>query len=330
MKGRANLELDRPRSIWEMLTAAFQLYWRIPVLFLVLAAIVVVPYELIVLAITGAGPFAQGHLGFIASKGLLALDSFLITPLISAFHVRAVREVGDGGRPGLASTVRQSLPRLPVVAVAAGISGIAIVLGDIAFAIPGLFLAAIWPVVAQAAALERVSWIGALRRSTELTRGYRWHALGLVICAGLIPGVPLIPITLIFGHKTTTAASFLAGTAFQVLARSFEALVTALLYFDLTARPRGGAPHIGVPEWDPNVPVSEAPSGIGDPLAPNGYTDQSRPRGWYIDPSQPKRMRYWAAGYKPVWSQRTTKTPRQTLVEWEELNARREEAAEKA
>ncbi len=40
------------------------LYRRFPILFLAFAAIVVVPYELIVLAITGAGPLAQGHLGF--------------------------------------------------------------------------------------------------------------------------------------------------------------------------------------------------------------------------------------------------------------------------
>jgi hypothetical protein len=136
MGGRTNLDLDRPRSIGEMLTGALRLYWRFPMLFLAFAAIVVVPYELIVLAFTGAGPFAQGHLGFLGSKGLLIADSFIVTPLISALHVHAVREIGDGRRPTFGATFRQSLPRLPVVAIAAGISGMAIGLGGLAFAIP--------------------------------------------------------------------------------------------------------------------------------------------------------------------------------------------------
>jgi hypothetical protein len=36
-------------------------------------------------------------------------------------------------------------------------------------------------------------------------------------------------------------------------------------------------------------------------------------------------MRYWAAGSKPVWSQRTAKTPGQTLAAWHELGERRED-----
>jgi hypothetical protein len=323
--GQSKLVLDHPRSVWKLLATTFELYRRVPVFFLVLAAIIVVPYEVIVLAVTGNGPFAQGHMAFVPRQLLLAIDSFLVTPLISALHVRAVREVGDGGQPRLLPTLRRSLPTLPVVVVAAGVSSVAITIGTFALAVPGLILWAIWAVVAQTAALERGSWIEALRRSADLTRGHRWHALGLVFVAALIAGVPWLPLVFAFGHTTTTGASFLAGTALQVLLRSFEALITALLYFDLKARPRGGAHHIGVPEWDPNVPVSEAPSGTGDPLTPDAYTDADRPRGWYIDLESPRRMRYWAAGDKPAWSQRTAKMPKQTLVEWEELNARREE-----
>src|ERR1700710_1017651 len=99
MGGRTNLDLDRPRSVGEMLTGAFALYQRVPILFLAFAAIVVVPYQLIVLAITGTGPFTPSHLGFFGSKGLLLANSFIVVPLISALHVQAVREVGEGGRP---------------------------------------------------------------------------------------------------------------------------------------------------------------------------------------------------------------------------------------
>lgn len=320
MSGRTNLDLDRPRSIGEMLSAALGLYWRFPLLFLAFAAIVVVPYELIVLAIAGIGPFTQGHLGFFGSKAFLLANSFIVTPLISALHVQAVREAGEGGNPTFVATFRKSLPRLPVVAVAAGISGVAIGLGGLAFVIPGLFLVAIWPVVAQAAALEGGGPIDALRRSFVLTRGNRWHALGLVICAGLVAGVAEIPFFFAFRHSSTTAGTFVGGTALEVILRSFEALVTALLYFDLVARSRGML--MAPPEMANAAPRASA---TGNPLDPNSWSDEDRPPGWYVDPNSPWVMRYWAADGTPAWSKRSTKTPKQVQADWEAFRRKSEE-----
>jgi hypothetical protein len=324
MNGPRDLDLDRPRSVGEMLTGAFALYRRVPILFLAFAAIVVVPYELIVLAATGAGPLAQGHLGFLGSKGLLIVDSFIVTPLISALHVHAVREVGAGRRPTFGATFRQSLPRLPVVAVAAGISGVAIGLGTLAFAIPGLLLLAIWPVVAQAAALESGGPIDALRRSFNLTRGYRWHAFWLIFLAGMIAAVPGILLFFPFRHSATTAGTFIAGTALQIVVRSFEALATGLLYFDLVARERIEPlgmmiPHMVGPEAASAAGTSEPPT--GHPADPENWSDHDRPAGWYIDPTAPRRMYYWAtsAPGTGAWGDHPAKTPRQTLAEWERI-----------
>jgi hypothetical protein len=323
MRGRRGLDLDRPHSIGEMLTAALALYWRVPILFLAFAAIVVVPYELIVLAITGAGPFAQGHLGFFGSNGLLIADSFIVTPLISALHVHAVREVGDGGRPTFIATVRASLPRLPVVAVAAGISGVAVGLGSLAFVVPGLILGAIFAVVAQAAALERGNPIDALRRSFTLTRGYRWHAFGLLFSAGLIAFIPGLPFSVAFRHSTTTAGTFIAGTAVQIVVRSFEALAAALLYFDLVTRERVEPLGLATP---PLVGPEAAAAGAlvpptGHPADPGRWSDDDRPAGWYIEPASPSRMRHWATDGPGTgaWGDHPTKTPRKTLAEWERL-----------
>jgi hypothetical protein len=329
--GRTNLDLDRPRSIGEMLTEAFGLYWRLPILFLAFAAIVVVPYELIVLAITGATPFAQGHLAFLPARGLAVADSFLVTPLISALHVQAIREVGDGGRPTFGATFRKSLPRLPVVAVAAGVSGILISLGSLAFVIPGFLLALIWPVVAQAAALEGGGPIDGLRRSFDLTRGHRVHGFGLIFFAGLIAGVPSTILFEIFRHSDATTGSFLAGTAVQVVVRSFEALATGLLYFDLVARERVGAPT--PPNFRRPAPAMTAATIVparptGHPADAASWSDDDRPAGWYVNPDAPKRMRYWATnGPKTgVWTGHSTKTPGPVHHEWENLRMDAEES----
>jgi hypothetical protein len=184
-----------------------------------------------------------------------------------------------------------------MVAVATGISWVGITIGSLLI-IPGVLLLARWAVVAQTAALERGGWIDPFRRSAVLTEGERWHAFWVIAVAGAITFAPWLVLRGALGHTTTTVSSFAAGTALQVVMRSFEALVAALLYFDLKGR------H-SIEEVEP---------------ARTAPTEDGRAPGWYIDPLQPTRMRYWATeGDEPGWSRRTAKTPKLLLREWQEL-----------
>jgi hypothetical protein len=214
--------------------------------------------------------------------------------LVSAFHVHAVRKVGDGGRPRLIPTVRQSMSTLAAVILATGISWVAITIGFFALVVPGMLLLARWAVVAQTAALEDGGWTDALRRSARLTEDERWHAFGLIFFAGVIGVVPSLGLSAVFGHRTTTVASFAAGTALQCVVRSFTALATALLYFDLKGRARDLAENLA-----------------GQASATPAQAKGERPAGWYIDPSHPTRMRYWADDGSD-WSTHTAKTRKRT------------------
>lgn len=302
MDGQATIDLERPRSIPRLLGATVELYIRVPILFLALAAVVVVPYALLILLVTGNGPLTAGSHGLVITAVITLADSFLVTPLISALHVQAVREVGDGGRPRIISTFRRSISTLPVVALATGLSWIGILLGTIALIVPGLMLWARWAVVAQTASLDGGGWTDALRRSADLTDGYRRHAIGLIALLGVISFIPTLALGAAFGHETTTVASFTSYTALQIVLRSFEALATAVLYFDLKSRARA---------------VATAPA---EPVATATAVDDRVP-GWYIDPSNPRRMRYWAADGKPGWSKRTARTPKTMLREWQHQHA---------
>ena len=77
-------------------TPPLGLYRRYPRLFLLLASGVIVPYEVIVLATTDTGSFARGSLSFGVGSLLMLIELALIGPLVSALHVHAVREVGEG------------------------------------------------------------------------------------------------------------------------------------------------------------------------------------------------------------------------------------------
>src|SRR3954468_16203236 len=133
-----------PRPARRLVAGAFELYRRYPLLFLVLAAGVIVPYQLIVLAITGTGPFSRGSLSTGASLLVVLIDWVLIGPLISALHVHAVSEAREGRDPRLAAVARQGLLVLPVVVAASIIAGLGIGLGFLAFVVPGVILMLRW------------------------------------------------------------------------------------------------------------------------------------------------------------------------------------------
>jgi hypothetical protein len=326
MEGQAINEIERPRSATELVRVTFDIFLRFPFLFLLLAGAVVVPYEVIVLVATGTGPFNGSGLSVGTSLLLNAVELFLISPLVSALHVHGMLDLRDGKQPRLGGIAARALPALPVVSAAVIVSILGTAVGFLAFIVPGVLLFLRWSVVAQAAALEGKGWTDALSRSTELTRGHYLHILGTIILAGLVTALPGYLLTLAFNHSATTAASFVAGTAFQVLARSFSALATALLFFDLTARLRLHGIPVTIVAPGPGAEPTASTRTVeptGHPLDPDSYTDEDRPPGWYIDPSAPHLMRYWAADGKPGWSKRTTKTPKQTLAEWEEFSGRR-------
>jgi hypothetical protein len=314
MDGQADLELERPRGVGELLGTTFDLYWRYPLLFLTLAAAVLVPYELIVLAATGTGPLDRGSLGFAVSTSLDLLDLALVTSLISALHVHAVADVRAGRPPKLAAVAGRGLAALPVVSVVVVLSYLGVIVGLVALIVPGVLLLLRWAVAAQAAAIEDGNWKNALRRSGELTKSNYGHVLGLFLLVLLITAVPSFAISRAFHDSDSTVTSFLANLALEIVVRSFTALATGLLYFDLRAR------FASAPASATGDAVEQSPQS----LDPGVYTDEERPPGWYVDPEAPWRMRYWGSEGGTGWSRRTTKTPKQVLANWRDLRWQRE------
>jgi hypothetical protein len=307
-----------PRSAPRLLAAAFELYRRYPVLFLVLAAGVIVPYELIVLAATGTGAFSRSSLSFGTEQLLELADLALVGPLVSALHVHAVAEVKRDREPRIGSVALQGLRVLPVVAAATIISWLGMTLGLLLLVVPGIVLMLRWAVVAQTAAIKHEGWLPALRRSRRLTEGNYRHVFAFLILVGVITIIPAIAGSIAFGHHDTGAASFLSGLAIHVIMASFAALATALLYYDLLVRWEGAAAAVATA-----VEAGARPTGTQQrptetrqaSFDPRAYSDLDRPKGWYVDPAAPDRMRYWGGSEQPGWS-RSTRTPRKIRLAW--------------
>jgi hypothetical protein len=240
--GTQAIDLERERSVGGILRVTLEIYWRYPLLFAVLALAVIAPYELAKLAATGYGPLSGGG-GQAGTEGLFdLLDISLVSPLISALHIHAVLEIGQGRRPRLRAVAMQGLRVLPVVAAAEIVATILIALGFIAFVIPGVLLAVRWSVVAQTAAVDNEGWLGALRRSRRLAVGNYGHIFGLLIVVwlvtiaiGVVGGLLVTESGLPFLTHGTSVGWVLIGIVAHTVSASFTALTLAVLYFDLRA-----------------------------------------------------------------------------------------------
>ncbi|HEV7936597.1 MAG TPA: hypothetical protein VGP18_01065 [Solirubrobacteraceae bacterium] len=237
------------------------MYRCYPLLFAALAVGVIAPYELARLAVTGVGPLGSGKSGDEGTLLLFELIYYvLVGPLISALHVHAVIEIGEGRRPRIAPVALRGLRVLAVVVAAEIVAGVLIGLGFIALIVPGVILSLRWSVVAQTAAVDHEGWMPALRRSAQLTAGHYWHIFRVLLAIGFLTFL-VAAITGAFAGSgnNTSVASVLVGIVVYTIVASFGALTLAVLYFDLRAREAG-------PRLDPSA-------GYPDPPAPSSTLD---------------------------------------------------------
>lgn len=224
------------RSTPRLIADAFGLYRRYPLLFLVLAAAVIVPYHLIELALRGAGGFERPDSNLAIEMPLSLFYLVVVFPVVSALHIHAVSDVQRGDEPRLLPIARRGLAALPEVSAATIMAWLGVVGGLLLLIVPGVILFIRWCVAAQVAAIEHEGWSIALRRSRSLTEGHWVHVLAFLVCITLITGAPSFLLGLAFRGESTGAASFLGATALDVVMTSFTALATALLYYDLRTR----------------------------------------------------------------------------------------------
>ena len=104
-------------------------------------------------------------------------------------------------------------------------------LGALLLLVPGLMLMTMWWVAVPAAVVERTGVIESLRRSAELTNGYRWKIFGVivVIYIGQFALDTVVSLLLTAAPIFSHVASFLITVAVT----AFFAVVTAVCYHDL-------------------------------------------------------------------------------------------------
>jgi hypothetical protein len=173
----------RPLSIGEILDGALVLLRRHFALVLSIAIVCVgIPTAMdVYIDLTGGGS---------QNPGLSLLDRVLTlvgSVLVTGATVRVVSEAYLGRTPLFGDAMRFAGSRFGTILGANIMSGLLTILATLALVIPGIVVACGYSVAGEAAALESGSSGEALRRSWDLTKGFRWKALALgVVSIGLI------------------------------------------------------------------------------------------------------------------------------------------------
>ena len=121
-------------------------------------------------------PAATVGLGLVGM--ILAIALYAI---VQGALVRSTVDHEEGRHPGLGESIMAGLVVAIPLIVMAIISGIAMMIGLVLFVVPGVILFLMWSVSAPALVDERLGIMGALERSSYLTRGYRWRIFGMVL-----------------------------------------------------------------------------------------------------------------------------------------------------
>ena len=126
--------------------------------------------------------------------GALFMVLMLITIFVGAVLAPAAMTVlllnrFNGTPMGAMESVRLGLSRFWVLLGASILAGLGILAGTLLLIVPGIILYCGWFVVMPVVVMERRGVTDSIGRSWELTRGYRWWILVVVIGTAIISGI---------------------------------------------------------------------------------------------------------------------------------------------
>lgn len=218
-----------------------------------------------------------------------ALLGVIAAALATAACLKAVSDAYLGAAPDWRESLRFALRRTGSLLWLALLLVIFLFLAAMALVIPAVWLYVAWAVATPALLLEQVKGTAALRRSFGLVRHRWWPSFATLLVGFILAGIVAFVVQALFvglvfagaedSGVLTLLLSTIGGLVAGVLARPFQAAVTALLYFDLRVRKEGFdlqllAQRLGLPEPD-SAAVSVVP-----PERPTPGTDPGAPPYW--------------------------------------------------
>jgi hypothetical protein len=224
----------RPRSATELVDAAFQVFRRAPVQFIVAAAVVYVPWLVIQLAFN-LSIQPDSLPGFDVLGANLVAGVIIYVILGGAIAVLA-RDVYLERTPDIAGAYKIVGQRIVSLIIVSLTVLVMLVFGLILFLLPVLYPLSKYFAARQAVLLEGLGPGRALGRSSALSAGVKGHVLGTLVLAGLLTIAISIGAGLAVGLVHSTVVQRITETVIGVCVRPFFSIVETLLYYDVRIR----------------------------------------------------------------------------------------------
>ena len=233
----------RPRSATELLDAAFQVYRRAPMQFMVGVAAVYVPWLVIRLVLdvnitppTPSNPTISVELNQLIAlaavgMGIFALAGGVTTVLASDVYLDRPVDV--------AAAFAQVLRRFISLIVSSLAVVVLIAMGAMLFLLPALYVIARFYAVRQAVMLEDAGVGRALARASELSKGFKWHILATLFFVVVLTIAVDVGVSMLLSRLPSRVLVNLISTALAVVIGPLFGITETVLYYDLRIRKEG-------------------------------------------------------------------------------------------
>lgn len=227
----------RPRSVTEIVDAAFQILRAHYAQFVMCSAIAYVPW--LVLELLVIGDPQRGELPSAWATIGAALGIWVTFAMMSAVIITCASQAYLGDPIDVAVAVRRVLPRLHRVMLAAIARTFALMLGVFTLFIASIYFIAKYFAITPAIILEDTGVRGAFDRSTQLSLGRKWHILNTLGLVGIIYWVLAMGVAMLGTLPGIFVVQVMASAFFTILAYPVIAITETLVYYDARIRSEG-------------------------------------------------------------------------------------------
>jgi hypothetical protein len=177
--------------------------------------------------------------GFSGARLLAIVIQMILSQLLAATISFATFQYLRGQPVGIGECLSRGLSLIGPVFGVAFLAGLIIGVGLVLLVVPGIIAAVMLWIAIPAAVVERPGVVASLKRSADLTKGYRWTIFGILFVIGLI----LIIATIILSFVLLSAAGFtvfsIGAWVLQAIFGAFSATLAAVGYYFLRATKEG-------------------------------------------------------------------------------------------
>jgi hypothetical protein len=224
----------REFRIGQVLSRAFNVFFKHIMTFTLIATGVVLPFVLLGALGSSAPPDQRGVMTLMA----FVLYLFL-APLATAVILYGAFQHMRGHPVHLGESVSRGLARfLPLIGLMI-LQTLGVLLGSILLIIPGLILMVMWYVAVPVCVVERTGPVESLSRSQELTKGFRWKLFGLYLLVLIIGAVGGSILPVVGEALAGIWGQVAVQLVWQGLAQAFGSVLIVVAYYYLRVAKEG-------------------------------------------------------------------------------------------